>query len=115
VITSNAEMNRLQPPPSTEREVHAQGTSFEVLHGRHLERLAERGLDPSRVVACRSMDDVLAGSRLYSVQASAHRRAIGYLSRQELLEMGARVQREEVASLVWEEFCRLRDDQRRAA
>jgi hypothetical protein len=115
VMTSNAEMNRLQPPPSTDREILSYGTSFETLHTRHLQRLAERGADPAHVIPCRELADAIASFRLYSIQASAYRRTIGYLTREELLELGAGVQREAVVSLVWEEFCRLREGERRAA
>lgn len=115
IVTTNAEVNKLKPPPSTDRETLPYTTSFADLHARHLARLEERRPGPSAVRPCRNLSDVLAASRLYSRQASEHRRSLGYLSEAELLEMGAGAQREEVARRIWREFRRLQATDRRAA
>jgi hypothetical protein len=115
LLTTNAEINKLTPPPNTRRETLPASTRAEALLDLHLERLHElRKREPGApFVIIGAIEDVLDAARRSSRTTSEHRRSIGWLTREELLALSGAGQ-EAMTELVWVEFCRIQDQQRAA-
>lgn len=110
LVTTNAEANKFSAPPTIERETLPASTTATELLARHRARLAEHlAQKPGMpVVPFQGFEDMLKTAREMTGAISIHRRSIGYLTEDELRQIGAG-QPPYVVKLVWEEFTKLRD------
>lgn len=130
LTTTNAEVDKLEPPPILHRETLRRSTEPLDLLQRHLDRVAETqrpgggarigvpvdaaNQTPPRIVPQHTLDDLLALGRRSTLIASQHRRALGYLTPEELNRMAADPGQEAVARILWQEFEKVRSSQRAA-
>lgn len=114
-ITTNAELNKLSPPPDWRGEVRPASTECGELLDLHLARLAQlHETEPGlRFVPIRSIDDAITSATRSSRASAEHRRSIGFLTREELAALTGPGQ-EATADLVWTEFRRIQQERRAA-
>jgi hypothetical protein len=115
LLTTNAELNKLLPPPNWRVETLSSRTTCGELLDLHLSRLAalrgtERG---TQFIPIRSLEDAMASAVRCSGASSEHRRSIGLLTREELDALTSPGQ-ESAAERVWLEFCRIREERHAA-
>ncbi|MBK8229102.1 MAG: hypothetical protein IPK72_00675 [Candidatus Eisenbacteria bacterium] len=130
LTTTNAEVDKLEPPPMLHRETLRRSTEPLELLQRHLDRVAETqrpgggarigdsvdaaNQTPPRIALQRTLEDLLVMGRRSTLIASQHRRALGYLTPEELNRMAADPGQEAVARILWQEFEKIRSAQRAA-
>jgi hypothetical protein len=109
VITTNADLDTLIPPPTVNKCTLPSDTSIEELLSRHRQRVeALHREDPTlQFLTIATLDEVIALSKRQSRIASAHRQSLGYLTRAEMLSFATRLDQERGAKAIWEEFRRL--------
>lgn len=114
-VTTNAEMNKLTPPPNWRGEVRPATTQTGELLDLHLARLVALKESESSVqlVGIRSMEDAIESAKRSSRASAEHRRSIGFLTRDELTALTG-LDQEATADLVWIEFCRIQQEKRAA-
>jgi hypothetical protein len=108
LITSNAQPDKLAPPPGVDKLVLAAGTAPEILLTRHGERLAAfQRRDPEAGIL--RIDDVnafLASVKRYSRAAVAHRRSVGLVTLDEMVSLAANDRERRSARVIWKEIQR---------
>lgn len=117
LVTTNAEVNKLTPPPRVLRVDRAEGTNPDellALHGERLRTLLSQ--DPAlRVFPYRRMDDTIETARELSRIGAEYRQSIGYLTEDELHRMAKGGGQAMIARVLWEEYRKVADEGRRAA
>ncbi|MEZ4648052.1 MAG: hypothetical protein R3E97_04555 [Candidatus Eisenbacteria bacterium] len=107
LLTTNAELDRLGPPPFVDRQCFPGGTPIATLVSAHEERVEEAGGAASGLEPVSSLDDSIALMRRYTKQVSEYRKSIGYLTKSELQAMVSDPGEEAAANIVWAEFQRI--------
>ena len=108
LVTTNADIDKMTPPPSVRRDGMPAATAPAALLARHRERLAAlRSPDrPLRIVRSDTLDDVIVQARQVSRLMAEYRQSIGLLTESELMAMIAPGQ-EATGKRVWREFTAL--------
>ncbi|MCA9755509.1 MAG: hypothetical protein KDA27_06885 [Candidatus Eisenbacteria bacterium] len=106
LLTTNAELDRLTPPPFVDRHSSPGGTPIATLLSAHEERRAESQAW-SQLETFPSLEDVSALMRRYTKQVSEYRQSIGYLTKDELEAMISEPGEAAAAKIVWAEFQKL--------
>lgn len=106
LVTTNAHLDTLTPPPSVSKCILPRNTLPQDLLSRHLARFgALRDAEPSlELVRLTSLDDVLAICRRNSRVASEHRQSLGLLNEAEMLNFATRRDQEATARRIWRHF-----------
>lgn len=116
-LTTNAELDKLTPPPSVERLEHPAGAPIATLVSTHAERLGHKDIAESGLSFLRfhSFEDAIDSMRSHTRVVSEYRRSLGYLTEPELEAMVSTPEEGGAAKVLWQEFRKLSGDQSRAA
>jgi hypothetical protein len=116
ILTTNATLDKMAPPPDIDRVILAADASIDDLRAAHHGRVAaaiqnEATLRFRRIV---DIDDVMDSCRRVMGIVARHRRSLGLLTEAEILAMSTQGQ-EATAREVWKELRRLVDEERARA
>lgn len=117
LITTNAEVDQLTPPPAFDKRTVPAATppgSMLTLHRDRLAAMRRKNL-ALEVLAQRNLEDFCVASRASSRMVSDYRREIGFLTQDELTALAGLAGRSGIAKTVWREFVEIRDEAKRAA
>jgi hypothetical protein len=117
-LTTNADLDKLTPPPAIDRHVVPADAPVETMLAAHRERLsALRRASPSiRFVRTRTVEDAIEAARRHMRLIMTYRKSVGLLTEKEIVAMANGPDQVATARAVWRIFRGLvEEDQARAA
>lgn len=107
LLTTNANLDKLTPPPTVDRATFPEETSVTVMHAKHGERVSAGRSRGTRFNSVKTMDDLMDGARRYSRISAEFRQSLGLLTESELLSLTTDPGQKPAARIVWKEFRKL--------
>jgi hypothetical protein len=111
VVTTNADLDKLAPPPNVLKDIFPRTTSVEFLLTRHAARMAElTAAEPqARFVSLKTFEEALDVLRRHSRAVSEFRQKLGLITEEEMVAMASRMDQEPTARQIWKEIQLLRE------
>lgn len=113
LLTTNAEIDKLTPPPFVDRQVLSAATPVATIVSTHEDRLAAKGMPRPRTLG--SFEAALQVMRRYTRAVSDYRKSIGLLTETELHAMVSEPGESQAATLLWREFQKVSREGKQAA
>lgn len=108
ILTTNANLDKLTPPPTVDRCSLPEDTPVGVMFAKHRDRVtAARSTGTNHLSIQKTLDDAMDASRRYSRITSQYRQSVGLITEAELLALTDGPGQESAARVVWKEFRRL--------